>query len=102
MGESMKDNDRWAHARVVPRFKTFQPASVEWGGTRRRAHILDVSARGARVHCDEPLAIGSSLALICNDFTVRGRIVWVKDQRFGVEFQGQLPDTHVRRIMEAA
>lgn len=99
MAESIRQKD-WEHVRTAPRFKTFQPASVEWDGAKRRAHILDLSARGARLHCADPLPVGSSLALVCRDVTLRARIVWAKEQRFGVEFHFPLPDAHVRRIMD--
>jgi len=100
MGQSIKDKDG-EHARLVPRFKTFQPASVDWGGARHRAHILDVSARGARIYCSDALPVGSYLALRCGDVTVTARIVWAQERRFGVEFQFPLPDMHVRRIVDA-
>lgn len=99
MAELVREKD-WTQARLAVRFKTFQPASVEYGGARRRAHILDLSARGARLHCAEPMPVGSSLALMCSDFTLHARIVWAKEQRFGLEFQSPLPDAHVRRIMD--
>jgi len=100
MAQSIKDKDG-AHARLAPRFKTFQPASIDCCGERRRAHILDVSARGARLYCADALPVGAYLALRCSDVTLTARIVWAREQRFGVEFQFPLPDAHVRRIMDA-
>ena len=85
---------------MAPRFKVFQPAAIDWGGTRRRAHILDLSARGARLHCAEPPPVGTQLALNCRDIVVRGRIIWSKQDRFGIEFQSPIPDVHVRRIVD--
>lgn len=101
MAESIKGKDG-PHARLAPRFKTFQPASIECNGTKRRAHVLDVSSRGARLYCADALTVGSYLALKCCDFTLCARIVWAKEQRFGVEFQFPLPDAHIRRIMDPA
>ena len=101
MVHAIKDKDG-THARLAPRFKTFQPASIDCDGTKRRAHILDVSARGARLYCADALPVGSYLALKCCDFTLSARIVWAKEQRFGVEFQFPLPDAEVRRIMDPA
>ena len=101
MAESIKEKD-WEQARRAPRFKAFQPASIEWGGAKRRAHILDLSATGARLHCADPLPVGSSLALVCREFTLCARIIWAKDQRFGVEFNFPLPDADVRCIMDPA
>ena len=100
MAQSIKDKDG-AHARLAPRFKTFQPASIDCCGAKRRAHVLDVSSRGARIYCADALPVGSYLALRCCDFTLSARIVWAREQRFGVEFQFPLPDAHVRRIMDA-
>lgn len=100
MAQSIKDKDG-DHARLAPRFKTFQPASIDCCGARRRAHVLDVSSRGARIYCADTLPVGSYLALRCCDFTLTARIVWAREQRFGVEFQFPLPDAHVRRIMDA-
>jgi hypothetical protein len=88
------------HARRAPRFKVFQPASIECDGNRHRAHILDLSSSGARLHCADMPSVGSYLSLTCGGFTVRGRIVWRRDQRLGVEFHFPLPDAHVRYIIE--
>jgi hypothetical protein len=99
--QSIRDKDG-AHARLAPRFKTFQPASIDCEGAKRRAHILDVSARGARLYCADALPVGSYLALQCCDVTLSARIVWTKEQRFGVEFQFPLPDAHMRRILDPA
>ena len=101
MAQSNKDKDG-SHARLAPRFKTFQPASVDCDGTRRRAHVLDVSSRGARLYCADALPVGSYLAIRCCDVTLSARIVWTKEQRFGVEFQFPLADAHVRRILDPA
>lgn len=86
--------------RLAPRFKVFQLAAIDWGGTRRRAHILDVSARGARLHCADAPPVGAQLALTCRDLIVRGHIVWAKQDRFGIEFHSPIHDAHVRRIVE--
>lgn len=88
--------------RMAPRFKVFQPAALAWGGASHRAHILDLSARGARLHCAKTPPAGTLLALHCREVTVCGRIVWSKEDRFGVEFQIPLPDGEVRRIIEGA
>src|SRR4051794_13884266 len=86
--------------RVAPRYKVFQPAAIDWAGTRLRAHVLDVSARGARLHCAEPPPVGAQLALSCSDLIMRGHIVWARQGRFGIEFHSPIPEAHVRRIVE--
>jgi hypothetical protein len=90
MAQSIKDKDG-AHARLAPRFKTFQPASIDCCGAKRRAHVLDVSSRGARIYCIDALPVGSYLALQCCDFTLTARIVWAREQRFGVNSSVRCP-----------
>ncbi len=64
--------------------------------------MLDgILPRGADLLRADALPVGSYLALRCCDFTLSARIVWAREQRFGVEFQFPLPDAHVRRIMDA-
>jgi len=89
-----------SHPRAAPRYKVFEPASIECRGRRARAHILDLSAQGARLHCLEPLAIGGWVDLQCDHFRTSGRIVWGRERRFGVEFNSPLPDAYLRRVID--
>jgi hypothetical protein len=100
MGRMIELEPVQKYGRRTPRFKVFQPASLEHGDDRGRVHVLDISSEGARLHGDQPPPVGSYVALVCAGFTVRGRVVWSRERRFGVEFHFPLPDLHVRHIID--
>ncbi|SOB88183.1 PilZ domain-containing protein [Sphingomonas guangdongensis] len=73
--------------RGTPRAKVFEVSLLAIDGREHRAHLLDVSAAGVRVHCRSTLAIGQLLALRAPDLDRRAVVRWVHpDGRAGLEF----------------
>lgn len=68
------------------RVKLFRPAELIVGDTIARAHLLDVSPRGALVHTSEPPQIGMTVKLQFAGLHRRSRVIWVDGCRFGVTF----------------
>jgi hypothetical protein len=64
------------------------PAHLELGREQRvGCTVLDLSAGGAKLQLEQPLAIGQIVTLIADSVGARGvRIVWTDADRAGVEF----------------
>jgi hypothetical protein len=60
---------------------------------RRKKHpatLINISPSGAMVKADVELRIGSVLELQIEDLNrMRGRVVWIRSERFGIEFDEQ-------------
>lgn len=56
------------------------------GAEQARAHILDISSSGARVHTDQEQSVGDRLTLTIDDFETAGAVEWVAGNRFGMKF----------------
>lgn len=56
-----------------------------------QVELVDVSAEGFLIACDQPLAIGSAIWIdIPSVRLISGRVVWQKDGRVGGEFSHRL------------
>lgn len=83
---------------IAPRRKTFSLASVRIGLTDHRAHILDVSRSGAKVHCTIELPRQSEIWLRCGDLAVPARVVWSEESRHGLHFSHPISDAQVAAV----
>lgn len=72
--------------RGAPRVKVFEISILATDGTQHRAHLLDISAEGARVHCTHPLAPGQTVRLIREGHQRRATVRWSGGQRVGLRF----------------
>lgn len=89
-------------ARAEPRVKTFQLASLRADDAVCRAHVLDISRSGARVHCTADLRRGQRVTLMMEHLRIAATILWVAEQRAGIRFQTPLIDDQLRRIAALA
>jgi hypothetical protein len=89
-------------ARGEPRVKTFQLASLRADEAVCRAHVLDISRSGARVHCTADLRRGQQVTLMIEHLRIAATILWVAEQRAGLRFQTSLIDDQLRRIAALA
>ncbi len=102
MGTSLPAGPDPRTARVEPRVKTFQLASLRADGAVCRAHVLDISRSGARVHCVADLRHGQQVTLMIDHFRIPATILWTGEQRAGLRFQTPLIDDQLRRIAALA
>lgn len=80
-------------AQRAARRKLFEPVQLRCGRVSVRAHLLDLSVTGALAHSDRPPAPGDHVLIEGASLGVAGRVMWVRDKRFGVHFD--LPLTNV-------
>lgn len=85
-------------ARIEPRLKMFQLAGLRVDGTICRAHILDISRSGARVHCMADLARGQRVTLMIEHVQLPGTVLWEDSHRVGLRFHAPLLEEQLRRI----
>ena len=86
-------------SRAYARMKVFQPGEMEWGGSRARIHLLDLSRGGALVYAQVPPPVGSILRFVEPACLAAARVVWVRGKRFGVAFAAPLSDALVALII---
>lgn len=56
-------------------------------GSEHRAHLLDTSDAGGRVHCRTALAVGQAITLCAPDFSCQAVVRWIhSDGRAGLEY----------------
>lgn len=101
----MTDQGSLSAARLQPRratrHKLFEPVILRCDGVALRAHILDLSASGALLHCDCAPKVGDAVGIRADMFNVAARVMWVRDKRFGVRFDLQLCEEAIRLSMRA-
>lgn len=81
--------------RAHPRRKVFQPAALRVGAAPVKAHVLDISLGGARLHCAARCAPGAAVEVSACAVTVRGRIMWRVGDRLGIRFDRLLGDGEI-------
>lgn len=86
--------------RVAKRVKVFRPIALQMSGGIHKAHVLDLSATGARLHADCPHRAWSSVTLHCEDLDVSGRVVWTKGLVFGVKFLRTLSEAEIDLLVD--
>ena len=84
--------------RREPRQKVFRLVTLGVLGIRHRAHILDLSQSGARVHCDVAMTPGHGVTLCIGERILKARVVWTNDKRIGIAFHVPLPADAVEEI----
>ena len=92
--------DPWPHRpRGAVRSKVFRLAGLLTARGTERAHVLDVSATGARLHCAAALAAGDEVAIETAGVTVRGRVMWIADGRIGLRFHRRLSEGELAQLL---
>ena len=91
-----------AARRAAKRVKIFQPAMLTADGRARRVHLLDVSAAGALVHAQEPVAKGALVRVECLGVVRDGDVRWSTGKRFGLLFDRTLSAEQVTMLASPA
>ncbi|WP_370655241.1 PilZ domain-containing protein [Sphingomonas aurea] len=76
--------------RKTRRVKVFVPTELILNGIPARAHLLDLSASGARIHTHSAAKVGEHAVLRLNDEAHEARIIWSRGDRLGLKFKREL------------
>ena len=103
MGEPIltTGSDVESEKRGSRRIKVFLPTEIEIDDTALRAHVLDLSVSGARLHTKGSLQSGSDAKLRLDDKVWPAKVAWVDGGRSGIEFRVQLTLQQVAELIEA-
>lgn len=93
----MEHRDITKPRRCESRLRTDLPAQLITLSGAPRVSLRDLSRKGARLHCGDPLAIGSEGVLTWLDFETFGTIVWSSHPHAGMAFDEPLADDIVLR-----
>lgn len=86
--------------RMAARHKMFEPVRLHRDGETWRAHLLDLSRTGARLHADLPPHVDQWVEVELFGLLLRGRVIWEKARRFGIRFDQALPDPLLQGLIE--
>jgi len=84
------------------RLKVFLPVTIAFHGIKARAHVLDISKVGARLHASETPHINDALVLHYEAIIIEGIVVWVKGNGFGVLFDTNLNEVQIRTLLHGS
>ncbi|HEX7784029.1 MAG TPA: PilZ domain-containing protein [Sphingobium sp.] len=87
--------------REARRKKVFLPVAIETVIGPHRAHILDISQSGARMHIDAAVACGETVVLHCGAIDISSQVSWRRDLFCGVRFAQQLSGEQVNALVTA-
>ena len=83
--------------RRARRLKTFDIVRVTVQGADHRAHLLDISTSGARLHVPAAIAAGATVTLSIMDMAIEADVIWAVDQRIGIRFHRGISEQIVER-----
>lgn len=98
MSVSAVRQDSIDHPRGEPRVKLFRLARLRHGDALLRAHLLDISPSGARMHCAADLKPGQLVALMVDDRPIPAVVLRASGGRIGLRFGVRLDEDRLRRI----
>ena len=75
--------------RAAPRQRVLKRGMIAFGGGGIECTVRNLSASGARVDVESPVGLPASFLLVieADQFMRRGRTVWFKDQKLGIQFE---------------
>lgn len=85
--------------RVAARHKLFEPVVLRKGGVAARAHMLDLSVSGARLHAERPPVAGARILIEADGLAVTAHVIWVRAKRFGVHFDTPIAEEAMRLVL---
>ena len=74
-----------------PRRKVFVAARLRADGRWSDVRVLDVASRGFLIQAHEPPPRGTYIELCRGRLSIVARVVWTRQQRFGVRTQDKVP-----------
>ncbi|MGR6330302.1 PilZ domain-containing protein [Sphingomonas sp. XXL09] len=100
-GAAQSSRNAAADQREVRRNKVFSPAQLIVDGVSHRAHVLNVSAHGARIHTAIAPQVGQPADLYLSDDPYRALVIWSHGVHSGLRFEPPLTADQLHRIFEA-
>lgn len=85
-----------------PRHELRLSAMLESLSVRRRVALLNLSADGAMIECEELPPAGADVVLRCGEIDVIGVVKWIKRHRCGIRFDEPIDYTLVTRYRDAS
>lgn len=92
--------DPFAERRSCPRVPVALPAFLQVDGERHGAHLLDLSAGGAKVSCPASLPVGTTVTLDCGTLGREAVVRWQNGAVVGLCFKSALDDREVWSLLE--
>jgi hypothetical protein len=86
-------------ARHKRRLKVFLPVTIEFHGDQTRAHILDLSKIGARMHAHSAPHPHDGVTIRYGTLAIHGTVAWVKGNGFGIMFDGNLSEPEIAMLL---
>ena len=83
--------------RKARRAKVFVPTELVVADVAMRAHLLDISVSGSRVHSRTAPRAGDDTLLHLNGQTHEARVVWSDAERAGLEFKTELTPEQIAK-----
>ncbi|MFC3440396.1 PilZ domain-containing protein [Sphingobium rhizovicinum] len=97
--DSYADGDAASHDAM--RRKLFEPVQLRHDGIALRAHMLDLSASGALLHCERRAPRpGSGIIIQTDGMRVAAHVVWVDGKKFDVHFDAPLDAATIRGLTD--
>ena len=95
-----QDSDPYADRRVYPRVPVALPAFLQANGKRHAAHLLDLSAGGAKLDCPASLVTGTAVILDCGTIGRSAVVRWQNAGVVGICFDSELDEREVTALMD--
>lgn len=86
--------------RATARHKLFEPVTLRIDGVPIRGHLLDLSRSGALAHAEGRVVPGARVEMEGIGILTPGRVVWVRNRKFGLRFDHWLSEPLVAMIVE--
>lgn len=87
--------------RRINRLKVFLPVTIHIDGVTHRAHLLDVSEQGARLHSTTSFPYGSAVGVEWAEGVFAGKVAWTKGSVFGLTFRDSLANNYLLDMVVA-
>jgi hypothetical protein len=86
---------------VARRFKTFWPTSLRTANELRRAHVLNISRTGAKIHAQEPMDVNQALEIAIGGAWYGALVRWRRGAMFGIAFDAVISEESVHDSLDA-
>ena len=84
------------------RSRVLLAATLRTETTSIKANLLNLSAGGAQLDAGSPPPEGAEVTLCRGKLEICGRVMWVKEHRFGISFHSQIDESlvleHIKSI----
>ncbi|HEU4961997.1 MAG TPA: PilZ domain-containing protein [Sphingomonas sp.] len=83
------------------RHKTFWPTILRTATGNRRAHILNISRTGAKLHAQLPAKTGETVEILVEESWRGGLVRWSNGSAFGIAFNEPVPEDVLDQCLRA-